>query len=67
MASVSFSVPTAADLKLGNVTTGTSAPGAGDLEIRINHATVLTRKEAVKLIKTIENFILYGNQTVFKP
>jgi hypothetical protein len=67
MANVSFYISNAADLHLGNVGTGTNAPGSGDLEIRINHSNVLTRKEAYKLIKEILNYINYGDQSVFKP
>lgn len=67
MASVSFNLTVAQDLKINNVLTGTNAPGTGDVEIRINAAHVPTRKEANKLIREILNFINYGRQTVFKP
>ena len=67
MANVSFFLTAAQDLKVNNVGTGTNAPGSGDVEVRVNHSNVLTRKELVKLLAEIENFILYGAQTVFKP
>jgi hypothetical protein len=67
MASVSFSMTAGANATLGGITTGASAPGAGDLEIRINASNVLTRKEAYKLIDAIQRYIQYGDQTVFKP
>ena len=67
MASVSFNLTVASDLKIYNVLTGTNAPGTGDVEIRINAANVPTRKEANKLIREILNYINFGDQTVFKP
>lgn len=67
MASVSFYLTVAQDMKINNVQTGTNAPGSGDIEVRINTSNIKTRKEAYKLMEEIENFIKYGSQTVFKP
>lgn len=67
MASVSFNLTVASDLKVNNVKTGTNAPGTGDIEVRVNHSNILTRKEVVKLLREIENYILYGDQIVLKP
>lgn len=67
MASVSLDLTVASDLKVNNVHTGTNAPGSGDIEVRINLANIPTRKETVKLLRAIENFINYGDQTVIKP
>lgn len=68
MANVSYSMSAGANATLGGVTQGTSAPGAGDLEIRINMSNVKTRKEAWKLIDAIKRYFEAGgiNQT-FKP
>jgi len=67
MANVSFSLTAASDLKVNNVATGTNAPGTGDVEVRVNMTNVTTRKETVKLLMEIMNYILYGSQTVLKP
>lgn len=68
MVSASFSLTAGQDTKIGNVAVAANAPGAGDVEIRINLANVKTRKEAYKLIDAIRRFILAGAlNTVFKP
>lgn len=73
MASVSLNLTVGSNLRVNQVKTGTNAPGTGDIELRINLATVQatnpahTRKEVVRLLRTIENYILYGDQTVIKP
>lgn len=68
MVSVSFNLTAQQDARITNVLTGTNAPGTGDVEIRINRANVLTRKEAIKLIMQIVKYILDGTfNTVFRP
>lgn len=50
MASVSFNL-TAGTVDVGpdNIGVGTNAPGTGDIELRINAATIQNRLEAIKL------------------
>lgn len=68
MTSVSYSLTGQQDARATNVAVGSSAPGAGDLEIRINMANVKTRKEANKLIEEIKKYINDGMlNTSFRP
>ncbi len=67
MANISYSMTAGANATLGGITVGSSAPGAGDLEIRVNLSNVKSRKEQYKLIDAIRRYILYGVQTGNKP
>lgn len=50
MASVSFNLATGTiDTGADNIGVGTNAPGTGDIELRINAATISTRLEAIRL------------------
>jgi hypothetical protein len=58
MANVSFSVTYGFDAELGDtsaVTEGTSAPGAGDVEVRINSATI-NQKQLYHALEQIWRF-----------
>lgn len=68
MANFSMSMSAGANATLGGVTAASSAPGAGDVEIRINMSNVKSRKEAWKLIDAMKRYMEAGNyQTTFKP
>lgn len=48
------------------VTAGTSAPGAGDIEVRIAESAAWTRKEVRNALKVIENYLI-ENATIVSP
>lgn len=42
------------------IVTGTSAPGTGDIELRISNTNILTKLEALRLIDEFKRFIEDG-------
>lgn len=68
MASVSISMTVAQieDLNPENITVGTSAPGAGDVEIRINTANVTSLMQIYRALEKADWFVNdqnYGPKT----
>ena len=59
MASVSLSMTVAQieDLNPENITVGSSAPGAGDFEIRVNTANVPTLMQIYRALEKIDWFV----------
>jgi hypothetical protein len=49
-----------------DVVAGTSAPGAGDIELRINRTTnAITRKDVMNALKRFEDYLLDSANTDF--
>jgi hypothetical protein len=72
MASASFSLSRGAfidTLSVGAqaVTEGTSAPGAGDLEVRVNIAAGWTKTEVENAMDTIYRFLTNANNSTSIP
>lgn len=59
MASVSLSLTVAGieDVNPENITVGASAPGAGDVEIRVNTANVTSLKQIFLALEKFDDFI----------
>lgn len=59
MASVSLSINVAQieDVSPENITVGASAPGAGDIEIRVNTANILSLKQIYLALEKFDAFI----------
>ncbi len=59
MASVSLSITVAQieDVNPENITVGSSAPGAGDIEIRVNTSNVLSLKQIMLALEKFEWFV----------
>ncbi len=70
MASVSLSMTVAQieDVNPENITVGSSAPGAGDFEIRVNTANIPTLKQIYLALEKIDWFVQDQNYgpSVFK-
>lgn len=66
MASVSLSITAAQieDVNPENVTVGSSAPGAGDVELRVNTANITSLKQ---LFLALEKFDWFVNDQKFGP
>jgi len=65
MAAVSLSISRGVDgFKVSDFTVGTSAPGAGDIELRFNltdsNAAALTRKDVFKALEAFERALNSG-------
>lgn len=43
-----------------NTTTGTSAPGAGDIELRISNTNITNKQEVLRLVDEFKRFIEDG-------
>lgn len=43
-----------------NITTGTSAPGAGDIELRISNTNIKTRLELYRLLEAFDRYFEDG-------
>jgi hypothetical protein len=68
MTAVSFSMSRGVDgFKMSDVTVGTSAPGAGDVELRFNvldaQGKNMNDLELVKIIKAFERWVLTNGGT----
>ena len=59
MASVSISIPAAQieSLPPENITVGSSAPGAGDIELRVNTANITSLKQIFLALEKFDDFI----------
>lgn len=64
--SLSFTVAQIEDINPENVVVGTSAPGAGDIELRINTTNVPTLKQIFLALEKLDFFVNdqnYGPKT----
>jgi len=64
--SLSFSVDKIENLNPENITVGTSAPGAGDIELRVNTANVTSLMQLYRALEKIDWFVNdqnYGPKT----
>lgn len=43
-----------------NTTTGTNAPGTGDIELRISNTNITTKQEVLRLVDEFKRFIEDG-------
>ncbi len=55
--SLSFTVAQIEDLNPENITVGSSAPGAGDIELRVNTANVPTLKQVYLALEKLDWFV----------
>lgn len=64
--SLSFAVDKIENLNPENITVGTSAPGAGDIELRVNTANVPSLKQIFLALEKLDWFVNdqnYGPKT----
>ena len=64
--SLSFTVDKIENLNPENITVGTSAPGAGDIELRVNTANVTSLMQLYRALEKIDWFVNdqnYGPKT----
>lgn len=55
--SISLSVDQIEDVNPENITVGASAPGAGDIELRVNTANVTSLKQIFLALEKLDSFI----------